>query len=147
MKKTILDLINVVLEKLEEAGIPKTPEAVRLVYETGNTESKYKHLEQVQGPAVSFWQIEPNTIDDIWNNYVLFRKDLIQVFYELGYLENKPVFSVMTNLAVAIAMCRVYYYRKPGVIPKTISDRASYWKRHYNTKYGKGTPKHYISSN
>ena len=147
MKKTILNIIETVLDKLEVAGIPRTPEAVDLVFETGNTESKYKHLQQIKGPAVSFWQIEPRTIEDIWNNYVSYRKPLIKVFYELGYIEGDPEFSVQTNIAVAIAMCRVYYYRKPGSIPKTLEERASYWKDHYNTKHGKGTPTHYIDSN
>jgi hypothetical protein len=67
--------------------------------------------------------------------------------YKLGYIEKDPVFSALTNIAVAIAMCRIYYWRQPGSIPKTIGGRAEYWKKHYNTAGGKGTPEHYLEAN
>ena len=99
------------------------------------------------GPAVSFWQIEPATINDIWVNYILYRKPLVQKAYELGFIEDEMDFSVMTNIGVAIFFTRIYYRRKPGAIPKTTEERAEYWKKHYNTEQGKGTVKHYIEAN
>ena len=148
MKNTIKDFIDDVLNRLEDIDIPNTKEAPDLIYETGMSETGYRHLEQMgDGPAVSFWQIEPATINDIWSNYILYRKPLIQKAYELGFIEDEMDFSVMTNLAVAIFFTRIYYRRKPGAIPKTVEERAKYWKKYYNTEQVKGTVKHYIEAN
>ena len=148
MKNTVYHIIEDVLERMEEVGLPKTQEAVDLIYETGMTETGYRHLEQMGGgPAVSFFQIEKNTIKDIFDNYVIYRKPLIACLYKLGFIEEYPNFSVMTNIAVAIAFCRIYYRRQPGSIPDTIENRAIYWKQLYNTEGGKGTIKHYLKAN
>ena len=148
MKETVYNIIEDVLDRLEDVGIPRTKEAVDLIYETGMTETGYRHLEQMGGgPAVSFFQIEENTIKDIWENYVVYRKPLIASLYKLGFIEEYPTFSVMTNIAVAIAFCRIYYRRQPGAIPKEIDDRAVYWKKYYNTEGGKGSVEHYLGSN
>ena len=148
MKETIRGLIVEVLEKLDDAGIRYSPEAVDLVFETGNAETLYRHLEQMGGgPAKSFWQIELNTLADNWENYIVYRKPLIECLYSIGYIEKDPEFSIVANIAVAIAMCRIYYYRQPGSIPKTIEGRAEYWKKKYNTEGGKGTPEHYLEAN
>ena len=148
MIKSIREIIEDVLLRLEDAGIPKSDEAVDLIFETGMTETGYKHLEQMgNGPAVSFFQLEPNTIKDIWDNYVIYRKPLIEGLYKLGYIEEYPSFSVMTNIAVAIAFCRIHYRRQPGPIPKIEEERAKYWKEYYNTRLGKGTVHHYLEQN
>lgn len=148
MKETIRGLIVEVLEKLDDAGIPYSPEAVDLVFETGNAETGYRHLEQMGGgPAKSFFQVELNTLADNWENYIVYRKPLIECLYSIGFIEKDPEFSIVANIAVAIAMCRIYYYRQPGSIPKTIEGRASYWKKVYNTEGGAGTPSHYLEAN
>ncbi len=148
MKKTIKQLIKDVLEILEDGGIKYSDDAVELVYETGNAETNYRHLEQIGGgPGISFWQIEIATLQDNWDNYIVFRKKLIEVLYRLGYIEKDPTFSALTNIAVAIAMCRIYYWRQPGSIPKTMSGRAEYWKKRYNTEQGAGTVRHYMEAN
>jgi len=148
LKKTIKQLIIDVLEILEEGGIKYSDEAVELVYETGNAETGYRDLEQIGGgPGISFWQIEIATLQDNWDNYIVFRKKLIEVLYRLGYIEKDPTFSALTNIAVAIAMCRIYYWRQPGSIPKTMAGRADYWKKSYNTIQGAGTARHYMEAN
>jgi len=148
MKETIRGLIVEVLEKLDDAGIPYSPEAVDLVFETGNAETGYRHLEQMGGgPAKSMWQVELNTVADNWENYIVYRKPLIEFLYSIGFIEKDPEFSIVANIAVGIAMCRIYYYRQPGAIPKTIEGRAEYWKSVYNTEGGKGTPEHYLEAN
>ena len=150
MKNTIKDIIDDVLTRLEdpEIGITNTEEARDLIFETGNAETGYRHLEQMGGgPAVSFFQLEANTIKDIWDNYIVYRKPLVRQAYELGFIEGEKVFSVRTNVAVAVFFARIYYRRKPGAIPQTMEDRATYWKKHYNTEGGKGTAKHYLEAN
>jgi hypothetical protein len=147
--KEIKGIISEVLDKLEkETNIKKTPEAVNLIYETGMAESGYRALVQKGGgPALSFFQIEPATARDIFNNYVEYREPLVQALIVFGVDPMDLDFSVKTNIAVAICLCRFHYRRVPSAIPKTKEGRAKYWKKHYNTELGKGTIEHYLEAN
>jgi hypothetical protein len=151
MIKSIGEIIDEVLHQLEDAGIKRTVEAYNLVFETGMAETGYRHLDQMQAKkgigAVSFWQLEPSTIRDMWDNYISYRKPLIEACYKLGLIEANKVFSVYSNIALASAFCRIYYRRKPGAIPKTMPERAQYWKKNFNTYKGRGTVDHYIGAN
>ena len=53
-------------------------------------------------------------------------------------LQHRPLFSV--------AVCRLVYKRKPGAIPQDWQGRAEYWKEHYNTVYGAGTPDKFLAA-
>ncbi len=53
-------------------------------------------------------------------------------------LQNRPLF--------AVAMCRLVYKRKPGAIPDNWPQRAEYWKQHYNTVFGAGTPDKFLAA-
>jgi len=61
--------------------------ATRLVVGTALTESRLTYLKQVGGgPALGFFQMEPNTHDDIWENYLRFRRDMAKKVDELAAL-------------------------------------------------------------
>ena len=51
------------------------------------------------------------------------------------------------NNYLALLFTRMFYLLKGDPIPKTIEERAAYWKLHYNTKLGKGTVEHYLEMN
>tara|TARA_Y100001963_G_scaffold27340_1_gene37264 strand:- start:991 stop:1440 length:450 start_codon:yes stop_codon:yes gene_type:complete len=147
--KEMKNIISEVLTKLEkETNIKKTTEAVNLIYETGMAESGYRALVQKGGgPALSFFQIEPATAKDIFNNYVEYREPLVEALIHFGLDPMDLDFSVKTNIAIAICMCRFHYRRVPSAIPKTKEGRAKYWKAHYNTELGRGTVEHYLKAN
>ena len=153
MIESIKDIINDVLTRLErDVKIPNTQAARKLVFETGMAESGYRNLEQIGGgPAISFWQIEIGTVEDIWENYVIYRKPYIESLFRMGLIEKDLTFCLITNIALAVAFCRLYYRRKPGAIPKSMPARAAYWLKWYNTGgvhgRGKGTVDHYIAAN
>tara|TARA_R110002020_G_scaffold288669_2_gene504138 strand:- start:7440 stop:7892 length:453 start_codon:yes stop_codon:yes gene_type:complete len=149
MKNQMKDIIAEVLAMLEkQTGIPKTREAVNLIYETGMAESGYRALVQKGGgPALSFFQIEPATGRDIFNNYVEYRQNLVESMINFGLDPMNLDFCIKTNIAIAICMCRFHYRRVPSAIPKTKNGRAKYWKKHYNTELGKGTVEHYLDAN
>ena len=149
MINSIRDIINEVLTLLEGVGIPNTEAARSLVFETGMAESGYRHLEQVNAanPAISFFQIEPWVCQDIWENFVLYRKPYIEVLYKMGLVEESLQFCLFTNIALAAAFCRINYRRKPGSIPVSMPGRAAYWKKFWNTSKGKGTVDHYVAAN
>ena len=51
------------------------------------------------------------------------------------------------NSFYALLFTRLLYWLKGEPIPQTIEERASYWKRHYNTVLGKCTVEHYLEMN
>ena len=147
MKETIKALIDKVLTDMEDIGIKKTDEAAALIFETGNAESGYRHLEQIGGPAKGFFQIEGWVIKDCWDNYIVFRKSIQKFLEGYGFDPDNMEFCLTSNIALQIAFCRICYRRKPGSIPKDIEGRAAYWKKHYNTPLGRGTVEHYLEAN
>ena len=124
-------------------------DASALVYRTGMAETKYNHLKQMgDGPALGFFQCEPNTMKDIMENYVSYRDGLKQKIYYLGYNDDNPEMSLMSNVALQVAFCRIKYRRDRLPIPNKdkIEEQAKYWKRVYNTRLGKGTVEHFLSN-
>tara|TARA_Y100000004_G_scaffold185793_1_gene236505 strand:+ start:502 stop:945 length:444 start_codon:yes stop_codon:yes gene_type:complete len=145
MKQTIKKIIEKTLKKIE--GFYSS-EAVDLIYETGNAESHYMALEQTGGgPALGYFQCEPATMYDCIDNYIKYRPKLEEALDSLGFLKDDPEFSLKTNIAVQVFFCRIKYRRDKDPIPKTMTKRASYWKKVYNTEGGKGTVDHYIKAN
>lgn len=119
--------------------------AYYLILRTGDAESGYRTRKQYGGgPARGFWQMEPATERDIWENYISYRpslKDKLHATVEPGDdLENSDLY--------ACAMCRLHYLRVPESLPAAddIDAQARYWKAHYNTATGKGTVEHFIKS-
>ena len=155
MKNTLKQIIKYTLIKMDMYS----EEACDLVYETGMAESGYRALEQKGGPALGFFQCEPETADDILKNYVIFRSAISQKLIELGMPAKIMAdikspdhidvlkYSLITNIALQVAFCRLKYRRDKDPIPTTKKARAAYWKKIYNTKLGKGTVEHYMKAN
>ncbi|SHG85985.1 hypothetical protein [Marivita hallyeonensis] len=105
-----------------------------------------KHRRQIGGPARSFFQMEPATHDDIWNNYLAYRDDLrgrVEALMSLPNADKHVELEFNDNYAAGMA--RVHYLRSPDPLPKSddIVGHSNYWKKHYNTAKGKGTPTKY----
>lgn len=119
-------------------------EALDMILFTGAVESRYEHVRQVNGPALSWFQIEPRTHDDIWSNFLGYtgRQHLIDGLLDLS---SKTTIGVARTMEVnpwyAAAMCRIHYMRDRQKLPEVGNRQAQaeYWKRVYNTKHGKGT--------
>ncbi len=123
-----------------------SPEAVDLIVFTGIQESGYKYIKQLgPGPALSFWQVEPNTLHDIYQNYLKFRPeldDLIKQFLTKGPFEEQLIW----NLAFGVCMCRLVYRRHKMPLP-AVGDgpgMAHIWKVAYNTPEGRGTELEFV---
>ena len=114
--------------------------AVELLMLTCAVESNFgTYIEQITGPALGVFQMEPNTHNDIWDNYLKYKT-------ELAYSVDRQSIDCLsaglrTNLAYAIIMARVHYLRVPVPLPEAddVEGLADYWKRYYNTRLGKGT--------
>tara|TARA_Y100000310_G_C20557034_1_gene751087 strand:+ start:432 stop:887 length:456 start_codon:yes stop_codon:yes gene_type:complete len=145
MKREIKEIIQFTLEHLDMYS----EDAASLVYRTGMAESSYKHLRQVQGPAIGFFQVEPATIIDTVNNYVDYRPELKTKLYSLGWDDSNYEQRVLASIALQAAFCRLKYRRDSKPLPKAnnVMEQAKYWKRVYNSKYGKGTVEHFMEAN
>jgi len=134
----------------------RSDSATQLILETGLVESKYKYLRQLgDGPARSFWQVEPATAVDNLAHYLKHRFALLHKCAEVSLVDVKhwqnfsePLWSEILekNIATAIIHCRLKYWRVPKRMPNTLEGRAKYWKQYYNSAQGKGSEQHYMET-
>jgi len=120
--------------------------AVNLLLGTCATESQMgTYLKQKgTGPALGIYQMEPATFDDISENYLEYRPNLIarvRMCMEYDQSFSFVVTDMIWNLKLATAMCRIHYLRIPQPLPKSsdIYGLANYYKKYYNTEKGKGS--------
>lgn len=123
-------------------------EAEMLLLGTALTESGDMHyLHQLgEGPAKGIYQMEPRTHEDIYNNYLEYRKPLRREVLAFIAPVPEPIEQLMTNLAYATVMCRIHYLRIKAAIPgaNDLRGLAEYWKEHYNTGLGAGQPNTFV---
>jgi hypothetical protein len=143
MIKEIRDLVKRVLKDLDCYSI----DAVNLVMRTGMAETGFRHLKQINGRAIGFFQVEPLTAFDLWENFAQSRPKYRDVLLRYGFDDGDLRFIVTSNIAIQIALCRLHYRRFKEPIPTTLEGQAKYWKAFYNTKRGKGTVEHFIEAN
>ena len=119
-----------------------SPEAEALLDNIAIAESGYRHVRQINGPARSWWQMEPRTHDDLFKNFLgpSGRQYLLDGLAELsnyvgdaGELDNNPWY--------AAAMARIFFLRFPSPLPDQddIKGHAHLWKAKYNTVEGAGS--------
>ena len=148
MIKEIKEIVEYALYRIDSYSY----DAVALVVRTGMAESGYRALKGYGegNPAIGFWQIEPATMNDMITNYIQYRSHYKKNLISLGMnFENDTTLSVMSNMAVQAALCRLHYRRDKDPIPSwdDLEGQASYWKRVYNTVEGRGTVEHFMKAN
>ena len=132
--------------------------AINLVSGTGDVESGYIYTRQLQGgPALGFWQMEPETHDDCWINFLRYRSGLKASLLEFDSVsiwmkENPGSLFPSSRLLescplYAAAMCRVKYFRSPKPLPSATCALALslFHKDVYNTSLGKADPYRNVS--
>ena len=133
-------IVRPTLDALQMGGVA----AENLVLGTGLVESGFRHLRQIHGPALGFYQCEPATYRDILR-YLDRRPYMMARLRLLIAGDGLPeVSQLVWNLKFATAICRLHYWRKPAAIPNDLAGQARYWKRHYNTPLGRGTVEKYL---
>ena len=152
--KQIRSLVTDTCSKLGEKYASE--DAVNLVIATGIVESRYEYIRQMgDGPARSFWQVEPATCVDNLAHYLkhtpeLMRKcapaTLVDVKHWQNYDERVWAEILEKNIAAGIVHCRLKYWRVPKKMPNTLEGQAAYWKKYYNSEGGKGDPQHFIEA-
>ena len=95
------------------------------------------YRQQVNGPALGIFQMEPEDFNDIWTNFLAYKTTLSAQIRALvpGLMAAS---DLMNNDALAVAMCRVHYLRAPEPLPAA-TDLNGLWalyKLRYNTPQG-----------
>jgi len=135
-------LRGLIRETLQELSLEITysEDAVELLMLTAAHESLMgTYIEQVKGPALGIFQMEPATEQDIYDNYLRYHPNLAHLVQGFK-MRQTDIPDLKCNLAYQIAMARVHYYRVTKPLPsKTRPEQmAKYWKEHYNTVKGAG---------
>lgn len=151
-KDQLRGMIHEVLWYLNDE-IPYSEAALELLMLTAATESRLgTYVMQIQGPARGIFQMEPATEKDIWERFIEFKPRLKAMLCGLRMKAPSGLPDNIYNLAYQIAMARVYYWRRPEPLPQVqigidgkltpaaVHEMAQYWKKHYNTHLGAGTP-------
>lgn len=146
--KQLMELV--IKPTLEFLGLD-SPSARQLLICTFAQESHLGHyLKQVNGPALGIGQVEPLTHIDIYENFLKYNKNLrikIDSISRHSIMFNREK-ELVTNLAYAVAITRLCYYRAKEALPEygDIHGMAVYWKNYYNTSKGKGTIDEFVDN-
>lgn len=115
--------------------------AIQLMAFTMANESQAgRFLRQIQGPALGIYQMEPRTYNDLWENYISKKMNLVMI---LTHHFNAPVMQpeerLIYDLRYATAMTRLYYAKFFEPLPEVGDMDAlwAYYKKYYNTSEGK----------
>ena len=132
---------------LEGMGREYTGEAAEnLILGTIAQESGFRYIRQINGPALGLIQMEPATLEDLYDNYLFSRWPSTKAVDQ--WLAPKPSMQVQlqSNLAYMCAVCRMQYWRQPFTMPKSddIERLAWVWKTFWNTARGRGSVSAFI---
>jgi len=147
--------IHVISPTLKAIGL-FSEEADSIVLGTSFAESLLgdrTHLVQVGGPALGIFQIEPDTHQDIWVNFLAYRPELAGKVRRLcapEFLQPDGIpedAALVGCLPYAAAICRLVYRRSPEPLPHHNDPQAqgAYWVRWYN-RGGKATAQKYVDA-
>lgn len=101
--------------------------------------------------AISIYQMERPTHDDIWNHYLRYKTE-IQSFMlktltvsDAGEPKSQ---QLMWDMRYATLMARIHYWRVSEALPhqNDIASLGRYWKKYYNTKKGHGTIAQFVKN-
>jgi len=116
-------------------------EAVELLIFTCAVESNGgSYLKQISGPALGIFQMEPKTYNDIWQNYIKGKSDiLLKLLHSFGIINMPDEDRLIYDLRFATAMARLHYMRVQEPLPKLhdLDGLWHYYKNYYNTSNGK----------
>lgn len=138
-------VLNPALDALAPAGIPRTAAADALVFATVAQESLVgTWLVQDGGPALGVGQIEPASLNDLVAALTPAQRLAVQ---KIATPEPYSV-QIVTNLKLAVAMVRLFYYHKPFALAATptVAWVWDIYKTYYNTAAGAASMGEFVNN-
>ena len=128
-------------------GHGKNNKVVTLIIETacqethlGTLKDRHWHV-----AGVGLTQFDEIGVEDIRLNTGLATRQKVLDAFGVD-IRNVQLRDLAFSPFLAILFCRLKYMRVPAVIPESLEGRAHYWKRHYNSELGAGSPEEYIEN-
>ena len=141
------DIVKLTLSKLENAAIFPTDHGFmrRIAFvesKDGKDSDTFPDDPDVKR-GVGIWQMDKGTFDWLTKNKTCCNKTRTKYFpliykrFEINItsLQRKDLYKPL----VAAIVARLLLLTKLEAIPSSLPDQAVYWKKHYNTEYGKGS--------
>lgn len=140
-------LTSTIRPVLEDMGM-YSKSAEKLLLMTACHESGgFQHRVQIGAPAKSYFQIEPATLDDLYENYLSYRPERQELVdsYLPDDMAREEALEESDDYACAVA--RMIYARVPEALPMEDDTEAmaDYCKQYWNTELGKATPEKYLT--
>jgi hypothetical protein len=113
-----------------------------LLFTCANESNGGSYLHQVKGPALGIYQMEPETYNDIWTNYIPnHRAVALPLLHSFDCARIPPEDRLVYDLRFATAMTRIFYARIAEPLPsgRDVSAMWDYYKKYYNTAEGAAT--------
>lgn len=120
-----------------------------LMIGTALHESHLTYLKQVGGgPALGIYQIEPATHQDVWRYLSEINPTLGEAVMNCAAVTPTQQDQLVSNLTYATAIARVRYWMVPDPLPNAdnLIGLSHYWKDHYNTHLGAGSPMDWLDT-
>lgn len=139
-------LETTLIPTLIEMGM-HSPAAEKLLLMTACHESEgFRYRRQIRGPALSYFQIEPATLADLYASYLDYRSAKRATLDKHLPDGMTPLYALEHDDAYAVACARMIYARVSAPLPDVDDEDglAVYWKQHYNTLLGRGTEEKYL---
>lgn len=111
-----------------------------LIFTCANESNGGTYLKQCNGPALGIYQIEPQTYNDIWQNYITPNSSKFLSFFTNFNISSIPSAGrLIYDLRFATAIARIFYLRinSPLPNPDDVNSIWAYYKQYYNTYSGK----------
>jgi len=71
------------------------------------------YIKQINGPAVGIFQIEPNSLTDLWVNFIVRNPSYMNLLTLNFGVHRMPMpVDLMTDLKLAAAICGLFYKRR-----------------------------------
>jgi len=97
------------------------------------------YLKQLIGPALGIYQMEPDTHNDLWQNFIKKQQSIMTILINsFDCIRMQSEDRLIYDLRYATAMTRLFYLRIPSELPayNDIEGIWNYYKQHYNTAAG-----------
>ena len=91
-------------------------------------------------------QFDKSSFQDVISRTSQKNKDKIKKYFLID-LNSAKYEDLRKNPILSVILIRLKYWLVPYAIPSSIEDRYRYYKKYYNSIYGKATYSHYLASN
>lgn len=130
---------HIVLPALHDLQLYTKELAELLVFTCAVESAGGTYVKQINGPAVGIYQIEPNTLTDLWVNCIVRNPSYMNLLCMNFNLHKAPMpVDLITNMKLASAICALTYKRHRNInITMDVDCLWDLYKKYYNTHLGK----------